>query len=63
MRVLIEPAGEELSSFAPDVRSLLEEHSLHPSSVLVVRNGVLVTEDEPLLPDDEVRLLRVMSGG
>lgn len=34
-----------------------------PGTVLAVRNGILITEDEPLLEDDLVELILVNSGG
>ena len=42
---------------------LLEQLSLNRESHLVVVNNNLVTEDSRLEKDDEVRLIRVISGG
>jgi sulfur carrier protein ThiS len=42
---------------------LLEHLSLNRESHLVVVNNKLVTEDSRLERDDEVRLVRVISGG
>ncbi|HLD81344.1 MAG TPA: MoaD/ThiS family protein [archaeon] len=44
-------------------RDVLKALKLNPESVLLVKNGVLVTEDEPLGEGDEVKLLNVASGG
>ncbi len=45
------------------VRRLLERLGLLPETVVVVKNGEIVTEDEMLDPGDEVELIRVVSGG
>lgn len=45
------------------VQQLLERLDLLPESVLVVRNGTLVTEDQRLLPEDKVKIVAVVSGG
>lgn len=48
---------------ATTVRRLLEQMSLNRESHLVVVNNKLVTEDSRLERDDEVKLIRVISGG
>ena len=45
------------------VTQLLKLVKILPETVLVVRNGALVTEDQQLLPGDEVRIVSVISGG
>ena len=45
------------------VRQMLNRVNLLPESVLVVRNGKLVTEDQRLMPDDDVKIVAVISGG
>ncbi|MGC9467231.1 MAG: MoaD/ThiS family protein [Anaerolineae bacterium] len=45
------------------VRQVLERIEILPETVLVVRNGTLVTEDQRLYPGDEVRIVAVISGG
>ncbi len=45
------------------VQQLLKRLDLLPESVLVVRNGTLVTEDQRLLPEDKVKIVAVVSGG
>lgn len=63
MRVFIERSGQWRELQAPDVSSLLVLLGLDPGTVLVVRNGSLVTVDELLEAADEVRVLSVVSGG
>ncbi len=45
------------------VYRLLEEFSLSKEAHLVVVNNRLVTEDHRLETDDDVKILRVISGG
>jgi sulfur carrier protein len=44
-------------------RDMLKKLDLLPDTVLVVRDGELVTEDTILEDDDEIRLVAVISGG
>lgn len=48
---------------AMTVYQLLKKLKLLPESVLVVRNGQLITEDHHLAPDDAVKIVAVVSGG
>jgi len=50
---------EEKSS----VGDLLKTLGISASEVVPVKNGVIVTEREPLREGDEVKLLSVVSGG
>ena len=45
------------------VLQMLKRVDLLPESVLVVRNGNLVTEDQRLEPGDKVKIVSVISGG
>ena len=45
------------------VLQMLKLVDLLPESVLVVRNGQLVTEDQHLQPGDNVKIVSVISGG
>jgi sulfur carrier protein ThiS len=45
------------------VRDAIKEIGLLPHTVLVVREGKLLTEDVMLDEDDEVRFISVISGG
>ncbi|HOT93432.1 MAG TPA: MoaD/ThiS family protein [Anaerolineae bacterium] len=45
------------------VNQMLKYLKLLPESVLVVRNGKLVAEDQKLHPDDEIKIVAVVSGG
>ena len=64
MKVFIE--RENLNKnfkFNGKVSKLLEKLKLNPSAVLVARNSGLVTEDDELKDNDEVKILSVISGG
>jgi len=45
------------------VRQAIEAVGLNPESVLVVREGELLTQDTRLRDGDEIRLVAVISGG
>jgi sulfur carrier protein ThiS len=45
------------------VRDLIERVGLTPATVLAVRQGQLVLDSEMLGPDDEIRLIAVITGG
>jgi len=45
------------------VRELLKELNLSPESTLVVRDDEVLTEDEKLRKEDEVRVISAISGG
>ena len=45
------------------VREALEKLALSPETHLVVRNGELLNEREPLKNGDQVKLVPVISGG
>jgi sulfur carrier protein len=45
------------------VTQLLSRIAVLPESVLVIRNGQLVTEDQVLKPQDVVKVVAVISGG
>lgn len=45
------------------VSRLLSELELLPGTVMVVRNAVLLTEDDLIQEDDEIEVRSVISGG
>jgi sulfur carrier protein ThiS len=64
MKVYIErEKSEQELFFKGKVIDLLHKLGINPDDVLVVRKGELITEDEVLNDDDEVKLLSVISGG
>lgn len=45
------------------IRDLLKRLNLNPEAYVIITNGKLATEDEIVSDDDEVKLIRVVSGG
>lgn len=45
------------------VRQLVERVGLLPGTVLALRNGKLITEDQVVRPEDEIKLIAIVSGG
>ena len=45
------------------VRVLLKKLDLMPESVMVIRGGILMTEEERIFKDDEIEIRSVISGG
>ncbi len=48
---------------APSVGALLKKLNINLVTVLVVKNGILVTEDSKLSEKDKIKILSVVSGG
>ena len=45
------------------IRKALQNLGIEPDSVLIIRNGELITDDEIILANDEIKLVPVISGG
>ena len=45
------------------IREALIKIGLEPQLYIAVRVGKLVTEDQPLLEDDKIKLVMIVSGG
>jgi len=45
------------------IRKALQKLNIDPDSVLITRNGELITDDEIILLNDEIKLVPVISGG
>ena len=45
------------------VRKALQKLSIEPDSVLAIRNGELLTDDEIIKENDVIKLVPVISGG
>lgn len=64
MKIFVEKENKLIEkTFEGIASSLLNELDVVLEDVLIIRNGELVTEDEFLNNDDEIKLLSVISGG
>tara|TARA_Y100000310_G_C19940663_1_gene472400 strand:+ start:89 stop:295 length:207 start_codon:yes stop_codon:yes gene_type:complete len=45
------------------INNILEKFSINPVTVIVAKNGEVVTKDEKLENNDDVKILSVLSGG
>ncbi|MEM2116082.1 MAG: MoaD/ThiS family protein [Candidatus Woesearchaeota archaeon] len=45
------------------VRELLKELGLNPEEVIVVKNDEIITEDDYVTNQDQIKLISVISGG
>ena len=64
MEVFIEKEGETRTvSFDGTVKALLDMLGVPTETVLIVKDGQLITEDDSVEDKDKVDLLSVISGG
>lgn len=64
MKVIIHPGGKELEVPAKKrVADLLGHLNINHESVIVSREGQLITHDEPLEKDDVLEIWEAVSGG
>ncbi len=64
MNVYIEEKGETKQlAFTGNALNLLKKLSINPETVLITKNGQLITEEDEISNEDEIKLLSVISGG
>ena len=64
MEVIIEKTAKNIElDFTGTARSLLEKLSVNPETVLIVKDGTLITEDDAVDNAEKIELLSVVSGG
>ncbi len=64
MKILLTPQGREVEiARAKRVTDLLQQLSITPGTVLVIRGDHLLTDDARLCASDEIELRSVVSGG
>ncbi len=64
MKISIERTRELIEKdFSGPAKDLLALLNINLEEVLIIKNGVLITEDEALTTDDDIKLLSVVSGG
>ena len=64
VKISIERTRELIEKdFSGPAKELLALLNINLEEVLIIKNGSLVTEDEELSNDDDIKLLSVVSGG
>ena len=64
VKVFIEKERKNIEvEFNGSVKDLIETVGVNIEEVIVIKNDVLVTEDEFVSEDDNIKLLSVVSGG
>ena len=64
MRVYIERTDEEKKiEFNGKAVDLLKKLKINPVTVVLIRNGKIITKQEILKNEDEIEILSVISGG
>jgi len=63
MKIKIGKEIKEIDKGLKRVIDIFKELNLNPEEYLVIRDGKVLTEDEEVKGDDEIELIRVISGG
>lgn len=64
VRLWIEREKKEIEAdYEGKIRPLIERYGVNPETVVVVKNGEVVTEEDSCGGSDELKLLSVISGG
>jgi len=63
MKVYIDKTNEYKEVNASTVKEIFEKLKINPTTVIVIKNNELVTEEEKISEKDEIKLLSVISGG
>lgn len=64
MKLFLEKENKNLDiKFRGNVKNLLSFLNINSESVIVVKNNEIVTEDEKIDDNDNVKILSVISGG
>ncbi|MBN1794323.1 MAG: hypothetical protein JW844_05110 [Candidatus Omnitrophica bacterium] len=63
MKIQLHNRVKELEIDSIKARVLLKELGISPGAALVIKNDVLVCEDEILTAEDSIRIIKTISGG
>lgn len=64
MQVYIEREKRtESLDFSGKARDLLTKLEINPETIVITRNGNLITEDDKVEKGDEIKIISVVSGG
>lgn len=61
--ILPDRSRQPLGPDPATVESILRKEGINPLEVMVVRDGILITEDTIVSGDDEIRIIRISHGG
>jgi sulfur carrier protein ThiS len=61
--ILPDKSRHTLPQDPQDIREILLKFGCNPTSVIVIRNGIVVPEDFTAREDDEIRIISVSHGG
>jgi sulfur carrier protein len=62
MRLKFEKETKEID-FCGKIKELLKRQNINPETVVVLKNGEVISEDERIKDEDELELISVVSGG
>ncbi len=63
MKVYLEKENKYKTCKATTCKELLTTLKINPNTVIVIKNGVPIMEDEKLKETDDIKILSVVSGG
>ena len=64
MKIYYDKENKKLSKrFSGKVRDLLKLLNINPETVIVAKDGILVTEEDTLSDKDNIKIMSVISGG
>ena len=63
MKVYLEKENKHKTCKAGTCKELLEKLHINPNTVIVIKNGIPIMEEEKLKKNDDIKLLSVVSGG
>ena len=63
IHVYIERTNQKKVVNANNLDEMLKKLNINPQTVIITKNNELITEEEPLKNNDEIKLLSVISGG
>jgi len=62
MRLKINNKDKEIE-FSGKIKELLKKENINPETIVVIKNGEVISEDERVKNEDELELISVVSGG
>jgi len=64
MKVYYDKTGETTElEFTGTAAELLKKLAINPETVVITKNSTIITQDDEVSNDDEIKLLSVVSGG